>query len=196
MTVITLEECTNKFSSWLDKTKTELNESERVQYFLILHSYGSLKGSYLKFLENRKDEISENKKEEKFGFITGILTLVIGWFVFGEKSIQFHAIFGFFILLYLFYLTKVKFNEKIYLIGFDQISKEFSSMNISLLDINKFIKIEEEYSKTKSIESDVEKELQHKFWLFNYYFHSRIISLVSGFRFHPYEIPYQEHINV
>ena len=196
MTVLTLEECTNKFSSWLDKTKTELNESEKVQYFLILHSYQSLKGSYLKFLENTKEEISENKKEEKFGFITGILTLVIGWFVFNENSIQFHFILGFFIFLYLFYLLRVKSSEKMNSIVFDQISKEFSSMNISLLDINKFIKIEEEYSKTKSFESDVEKELQHKFWLFNFYFHSQIISLVSGFRLNSYEIPYREYINV
>jgi len=178
-----LETCANTCSSWFDSSLSQLNESQRTQFFVLQQSFMANKYRYSEFLKTSHEEYIKNQKEKKYLLILGVIFFLLFLFFFGYESNEVKCLVLFVGGFYVYQLHRNESFEKTNSVMISQIEKDFISLNIQLKFVYKWLQHEKKISSEYELGTDEQKQnYGYKEWLYNYFMKSQLLELVSGYK--------------
>lgn len=178
-----LETCANTCSSWFDSSLSQLNESQRTQFFVLQQSFMANKYRYSEFLKTSHEEYIKNQKEKKYLLILGVIFFLLFLFFFGYESNEVKCLVLFVGGFYVYQLHRNESFEKTNSVMISQIEKDFISLNIQLKFVYKWLQHEKKISSEYELGTDEQKQnYGYKEWFYNYFMKSQLLELVSGYK--------------
>jgi hypothetical protein len=192
-----LETCANTCSSWFDSSLSQLNESQRTQFFVLQQSFMANKYRYSEFLKTSHEEYIKHQKETKYLLILGVIFFLLFLFFFGYESNEVRFLVLFVGGFYVYQLQRNESFKKTNSVMISQIEKDFISINIQLKFVYKWLQHEKKiFIEYEQGTDEQKKNYSYKEWIYNYYMKNEILKLVSGFKGEHLPLCIYEHIDV